>query len=179
MSSEDNRLDLLDKTLGRVIDWLKFAEAKNGALVAVGCAVLFGAFRVVSSLEIVSNYLEIYIVLYSLLIAASVVISLMSFIPRLEPPFWIRIGKKSNNDNPLFFGHACKYSKVSYLEIFDDYYGPSVEVAQKMETAICDQIVNNSKIAFIKYRMFNSAVFLFLAGILTPIGALLIYWMRK
>ena len=34
------QIDLLDKTLSKVADWLKFAEAKNGALVAVGCGKL-------------------------------------------------------------------------------------------------------------------------------------------
>lgn len=35
------RIGVLESTLKQTVDWLKFAEAKNGALVAVGCAVVF------------------------------------------------------------------------------------------------------------------------------------------
>lgn len=49
----------------------------------------------------------------------------------------------------------------------------------QIRIGFCDQIVNNSKISFIKYRVFSAAVFLFLAGVLTPLGALVLYWVRE
>ena len=45
------RLDVLESILKQVIDWLKFAEAKNGALVAVCCTTFFGSYRVYSTLS--------------------------------------------------------------------------------------------------------------------------------
>ena len=50
-----NRIDLLENTLKQIVDWLKFAEAKNGALVALGCATIFGVLRLYSSTSIESR----------------------------------------------------------------------------------------------------------------------------
>lgn len=174
----DRRIDLLDNTLKQVIDWLKFAEAKNGALVAVGFAVIFGSFKVYSSFNVENSFIAAYAISFIVFVTASVIISLASFIPRITPPFWINVPAKESGDNPLFFGHACKYSKSSYRDLFNNYVDDNVNNESKLELALCDQIVNNSKISYIKYLMFDSAVFLFLAGILTPVGALIYYWVR-
>ena len=173
------RIDFLESTLKQVIDWLKFAEAKNGALIAVGCATIFGVFRMYTSLNEVNGLITYYVITFLTLTAASVVLSLMSFIPRMDPPFWISMPEKLDTDNPLFFGHACKYSKRTYLDLFNKYIESSASNSLNIESAISDQIVNNSRIAFIKFSIFGSAVFLFLAGILTPVGALFLYWVKK
>lgn len=109
------RIDLLESTLKQVIDWLKFAEAKNGALIALGCAAIFGALRLYSSISIESISITSYVASFTIFVAAAVVISLTSFIPRITPPFWIKMPDKEQGDNPFFFGHACKYSKKSTL----------------------------------------------------------------
>jgi hypothetical protein len=176
---DKNRIGVLESTLKQIVDWLKFAEAKNGALVVVGCATIFGVFRIYSSFSIESGLVTLYAASFTIFVAAAIVISLTSFIPRIDPPFWIKMPNKEEGDNPLFFGHACKYSKRTYFELFNRYseLDPSKEC--QLELAFCDQIVNNSKISFIKYRVFSSAVFLFLAGVLTPLGALILYWVRE
>jgi hypothetical protein len=173
------RLDTLETTLKQVIDWLKFAESKNGALVAIGCVVIFGAYRAFSSFSGESDLITVYMISFILFIVASVVVALASFIPRIAPPFWIKMPEKEKGDNPLFFGHACKYSKFTYLELFNNHVEGGESNESKLELALCDQIVNNSKISFIKYQMFGSSVFLFLAGVLTPVGALIFYWVRE
>jgi hypothetical protein len=173
------RIDVLESTLKQVIDWLKFAEAKNGALVAVGCATIFGVLRLYSSLSLESVLAALYVGTFTIFVATAIVISLISFIPRVTPPFWIKMPNKEEGDNPLFFGHACKYSKRTYLDLFNRYSELDSHVECQLELAFCDQIVNNSKISFIKYQVFSSAVFLFLAGVLTPLGALVLYWVRE
>jgi uncharacterized membrane protein len=176
---EKERVSLLENTLKQVIDWLKFAEAKNGSLAVVCCAAIFGFFRVYSSLNDVNFYLTVYAVSFFILVSAAFIIALISFVPRITPPFWIQMAEKSDSDNPLFFGHACKYSKGAYLILFNKIIEPSTKDFLNLETALCDQIVNNSRIAFIKYSVFGSALFLFLAGVLTPVGAGLLYWVKK
>lgn len=175
----NNRIDLLDSTLKQVIDWLKFSEAKNGILVAVGCTVIFGFFRVSSSFNFDNGFVTAYAISFIICIATSVIISLSSFIPRITPPFWINMPAKEPGDNPLFFGHACKYSKSSYRDLFNSHVDENESNDSKLELALCDQIVINSRISYIKYQMFNSAAFLFLAGVLTPVGALIYYWVRE
>jgi len=176
---DKERIDVLESTLKQIVDWLKFAEAKNGALVAVGCAIIFGVLRLYSSFSIESVLVTLYVASFTIFVAAAIVISLTSFIPRVAPPFWIKMPNKEEGDNPLFFGHACKYSKRTYLELFNRYSQLDSHKECQLELAFCDQIVNNSKISFIKYRVFSSAVFLFLAGVLTPLGALVLHWVRE
>lgn len=173
-----DKVDLLESTLKQVVDWLRFAEAKNGALVAIGCATIFGVLRLYSTFPSGSALIELYVLSFTILVASSIILSLTSFIPMTSPPFWITMPSIKEGDNPLFFGHACKYSKRSYLELFNQYreFGPHKE--SQIELDICDQIVNNSKISFIKYRVFSYAVFCFLAGVLTPLGAFILYWVR-
>lgn len=173
------RVDLLESTLKQVIDWLKFAEAKNGALVALGCATIFGVLRLSLSIPIESIFITSYLASLGVFVAAAIIISLTSFIPRITPPFWIKMPEKEQADNPFFFGHACKYSKIKYLELFNLYAESDSYKETKLEVALCDQIVNNSRISFIKFRIFSAAVYLFLAGVLTPFGALILYWARE
>ena len=176
---DKERIGVLESTLNQIVDWLKFAEAKNAALVGIGCATIFGVVRLYSSLSIESDLITLYVTSFTIFVAAAIVISLTSFIPRVAPPFWIKMPDKEEGDNPLFFGHACKYSKRTYLELFNRYSELDSHKECKLELAFCDQIVNNSKVSFIKYRVFSSAVFLFLAGVLTPLGALVLYWVRE
>lgn len=174
-----DRIDLLENTLKQVVDWLKFAEAKNGALVALGCATIFGVLRLYSSASIESTFITTYVASFSVFVTAAIVLSLTSFIPRITPPFWIKMPEKEQEDNPFFFGNACKYSKIKYLELFNRYTELDSNKESKLEVALCDQIVNNSRISFIKYRMFCTAVYLFLAGVLTPFGVLVLFWVHE
>ena len=174
-----DRVELLENTLKQIVDWLKFAEAKNGAIVALGCATIFGVLRLYSSSSIESILIASYVASFSIFVATAIVLSLASFIPRVTPPFWIKMPKTEQADNPFFFGHACKYSKIKYLELFNRYTESESNKESKLEVALCDQIVNNSRISFIKYQMFSTAVYLFLAGVLTPFGALILYWVRE
>jgi len=175
---EPKKHEILQQTLISVNDWLKFAEAKNGAYIAVACSILFGLYSITSKNDDLDISLIIYIACFSVLISTSIVIAIASFIPRLTPPFWIKMDKKEEKDNPIFFGHACKYSKKTYLQLLDKKYGFTEGEVSAFEIDLVDQIINNSKIAFIKYRMFNSAVWLFISALLTPIGAA-IYWKVK
>lgn len=174
-----SKTELLEFTLEQVVDWLKYAEAKNGALLAIAGATLFGGTRTFNSLTDISALLNSYFVCFSLFVIASIILALSSFIPRLSPPFWIKFPEKKLTDNPLYFGHACKYDNQEYLELIASLTESSSSEFSKIDNALCSQIVINSKIAYIKYGMFTTAVFLFLASILTPLGALIIYIFKE
>tara|TARA_R110002072_G_scaffold284396_5_gene448668 strand:+ start:1308 stop:1832 length:525 start_codon:yes stop_codon:yes gene_type:complete len=169
-------IDILDKNLTKTNDWLKFAEAKNGALIALDCAVMLGVLRVTSSIDEISLPLLLYVTSLFILSGISLSISLASFLPRLKKPFWITISKKKESDNPFYFGDACKYSAHEYLQLLNIEGGSDNK--RFLEKA-ADQIVTNSKIAFMKYRLFTTAAWLFLSAILTPLGALIILTLRE
>lgn len=169
-------IDILDKNLTKTNDWLKFAEAKNGALIAVACAVMLGVLREAFSIDEISLPLLLYVSSFFVLSVISLSISLASFLPRLKKPFWVTIDEKKDSDNPFYFGDACKYTGYEYLKLLN-IEGAS-DHKRILEKA-ADQIVTNSRVAFMKYRLFTAAAWLFLSAILTPLGALIILTLRE
>lgn len=169
-----DEIDLLDKILSKTNEWLKFAEAKNGAIIAVVCSVMFGVNRIVGSLDEVPTYLLFYLAAFFSFSFISLVIALSSFIPRLKKPFWLRINEKGSNDNPFYFVDACKYDSYSYLKLLGITQSNN-KVAEKM----ADQIIINSRIATLKFSLFTSSAWLFLSALLTPLGAVFIWLLRE
>lgn len=159
-----DEIDLLDKTLSKTNDWVKFAEAKNGAMTAVVCTVIFGANKAVSDLNEVPNYLFAYFFSFFILSILSLVTAISSFIPRLKKPFWRKAEERSAHDNPFYFGHACKYDGYSYLKLMG-IENKNTGVTEKL----ADQIVINSRIASQKYSLFTGSAWLFLSALITGI----------
>lgn len=170
-----DEIDLLDKALSKTNDWLKFSEAKNGAIIAVVCTVMFGVSRIVGDLDEVSRYLLVYLAVFFSFSSLSLVIALSSFIPRLKQPFWLVSEEKSNCDNPFYFVDVCKYDAYSYLNLLGIAHSNDNNIAEKM----ADQIVVNSRIATIKFSLFTSSAWLFLSALLTPLGAIFIWLLRE
>ena len=169
-----DEIDLLDKTLSKTNEWLKFAEAKNGAIIAVVCSVMFGVNRIVLNLDEIPSHLIFYLYIFFAFSSLSLVIALSSFIPRLKKPFWLKIEEKSDNDNPFYFVDVCKYDAYSYLKLLGITLSNDNKVAEK----IADQIIINSRIASLKFSMFTSSAWLFLSALLTPLGAIFIWLLR-
>ena len=165
-------IDLLDKILSKANDWLKFAEAKNGVLIAVVCTVIFGIYKAVSDLENIHIFMVIYLISFFLFCLIALIISMLSFIPQLKPPFWLTVEERKENDNPFFFGHARKYNKCTYLKLLNIS-------DSTLNMLLADQIIINSKIAFMKYEMFSGAAWCFLSAFLTPIGALFVMMLKE
>ncbi|BFM20060.1 Pycsar system effector family protein [Gilvimarinus japonicus] len=169
-----DEIDLLDKILSKTNDWIKFAEAKNGAIIAVVCSFMFGANRILLNLDDVPGYLILYLYVFFVFSFLSLVIALSSFIPRLRKPFWLKTEEKSDNDNPFYFFDACKYDAYSYLKLLGITLSNN-KVAEKM----ADQIIVNSRITSLKFSLFTSSAWLFLFALLTPLGAIFIWLLRE
>jgi len=160
----------LEDILNRTNDWLKFAETKNGAFVALDCAIIFGLCRLFLSFESPSQYLMIYIYLGVLMLLCAVIVGFLSFIPRLTPPWAVKFPTKLNSINIFYFGDICSLTPRTYL---DEYYKACNEQGNYTELDIqySKQIVINSKIAFIKYSQFNIVTWFTISALITPIGA--------
>jgi len=170
-------IDTLKDTLSKVNDWIKFAEAKNAANVAFCSAGIFAMSRMILSAESLHKLLLIYMCFVISLLVVSSALSLLSFIPQLKTP-WVHIGNRDNNDNVLYFGHACKYSANVYL---DKIYFGKAENSEKynLELLYAEQIVINSRVALIKFKQFDMAILFTLTAILSPVGGALIYKLRN
>ena len=173
MNINTEKIAQLQNTYNQMIEWVKFAEQKNGALVAFGGAVLFGASRLVMSANEIPQVVMYYYILFCVLVGASALTAIISFIPSLDEET-----KKAYSINPLFYGDACKYSKEEYWWLFNNRFGGNPSEAG-LEMALCDQIVINAWVAYKKYSMFTIGVWLFLGAVLTPVGALIIWLTKK
>lgn len=170
-------IDTLRDTLSKVNDWVKYAEAKNAANIAFSSASIFGVSRIMLSKPDLSDYIHYYSYLIISLLALSLVLSLISFIPKLKTP-WINIGNCEENDNLLYFGHACKYSGSKYLDKL--YLGNAANSKNyEVELMYSNQIVINSKVAYTKFGLFDLAIKFSISAIITPLYWVYDYWQRS
>ena len=170
-------IETLRDTLSKVNDWIKFAEAKNAANTAFCSASIFGLTRITLGIESINIFLKCYLVFIIILLAISLSLSLMSFIPSLKIP-WLHIGKREKDDNLLYFGHACKYNGSKYLDFLYNNK-PHKSDNYEIEISYSNQIVINSKIAYIKYKQFDMAMWFTLTAIISPVGYLIAIYMKN
>ncbi|EJL6463916.1 hypothetical protein NMR75_003846 [Vibrio cholerae] len=162
--------------MSKINDWIKYAEAKNAANIAFCSASIFGVSRLALAQEELPMSIAYYSIMVVVLLMLSIVMSFMSFIPRLKSP-WVFIGERSDSDNLLYFGDACKYSGVSYLKkLYEGKDGTSENYS--IELMYANQIVVNSKVAYMKFKSFDVAVMFTISSVVTPIGACLLYCLR-
>ncbi|MBN2825111.1 MAG: hypothetical protein JXQ76_07310, partial [Campylobacterales bacterium] len=121
-----------------VNDLLKFAEAKNGAIVTLNGVVVFGIVQ--TNIETIA--LQIYTVMVVFLLLASIIISLLSFIPKLNSPY-INLGTPTPEDNLIYFGDIAKYTPAQYYTKIKETL-PTID--ETLEMYYIHQIVINSKI---------------------------------
>lgn len=171
----------LQKIFTNVNDWLKFAEAKNAALLALTGAATLSILNLDSTK--VSCSLFCYLTHVTLpLLGITIIIVLASFIAHTKPFF---VSKKSQNqlpeDNLLFFGDVSKYKAEEYLQALYDKgsLDKNAEIIRSIELEYAQQIVYNSKIAATKYKLFNTALLLLFSAILTPVVAVPLYFIYK
>ncbi|MEO7522337.1 MAG: hypothetical protein ABIW79_11025 [Gemmatimonas sp.] len=80
----------LERILTRVIDWLKFAEAKNAALVTVDVGAIAGVIGWLASEPGVPLWLAPWLKGSVALLVLSAVVALASFLPVLDVP-WLKL----------------------------------------------------------------------------------------
>lgn len=167
----------LANILDRTNDWLKFAEAKNAAILILNCAVLFGALQSLNNEAPLPLLMEWFLINLIFFLVAGTIFSAASLISRLNPPLWIKFPARKANPNILYFGDISSLSEDSYLV---EYY-KTLEIQRepsKLDSQYANQIVTNSKIAYIKYRLFNVSAWLSMCAFLTPLGALYFYMVK-
>lgn len=150
----------LQYIFGNVNSWLNFAEAKNGALIAINASVIMGALT--------SDKIEKNIVVVALLILLTISLycSLLSFVPltgnsvdkKLE--FW---SKKNNaSENLYLYSYIAKYGlrDLEYKRYFDDLKRDAglQETMNKDYEYMIQEIIYNSKIVCRKYGLFSWAL---------------------
>ncbi|MDT5267964.1 MAG: hypothetical protein QOH49_150 [Acidobacteriota bacterium] len=153
-----------------VNEWLKFAEAKNAAIIAADAAASFGALTLVLSKDnLPAFWLYIYLHSFTFFVALSAIVALLSVIPKTKVLLNKPKEERQANDNLLFYGHIAKYTPEEYLTELRKRYEEHEPKNSGLEFDYAQQITINSQITLRKYDFFRYASWLALTGILTPL----------
>lgn len=172
-------MDAMRETLSQVNDWLRFAEAKNGVLVATSGVAIWGCLRIVMLREY-SCYVDIYFSIAAVFFALGFVTSLLSFLPVLNYRWIIPAAPADCGQNLLFFGHLAAFSKTQLINSYRKATGSDDASTTELDRMYAEQIIMNSRIALAKFGLFERAVTFVLWGALTPLIAVpLLFFSKK
>lgn len=166
----------LEAVYKSVFEWLKFAEAKNGALVGVTGVFCVNLVKYIFDYKVYENFwVSAYLLPLLLFASSSMIMALLSFVPQTKIGWiWGRL-TSSNRNNVLFFGEIRNLSPEQYLEQFLSALGQEKRDFSQFERDYANQIVVNSTICYKKYNFFRLGIWLLLCGIITPIFGILLY----
>ena len=178
---KNNPEERLKFIFNNVNEWLKFAEAKNGAILAFNGAAIFAILSYIKKIPVIINPLLIYLLLATFLI--SILVNLITFIPILNALFKSRIIKsnslKKTKLNLVFYRDIAKLSNKDFLNKFYKTYYPAIKNENSsFEQDLSNQIVNNSIITYTKMLLFKISAVIEFLGIFTFIISMLIMWLK-
>lgn len=153
-------------------DWLKFAEAKHGGLIALNAGLVVG---ILSSYTNIQNFIYKPTILIAIIcFGISVFLSIISQFPVTQN---ILFNKKTvQNPNLYFFGHLSHFDNQTFIDEFkktDMSFTPS-----KLDTDLINQILVNAEIAQAKFSFFKfaSSLTAFGSGLIVLSSIMKILW---
>ena len=159
-----------------VSDWLKFAEAKNAAIMAIGGIFLSAILSIPLEAHIL---FKAYAWSATIFLGVSAFIAICSFVPQLKIPIFFR---QSIDENPST-QVLVYFADIAAMELEDFKSAIMRDLGTKelsaLELHYVQQIHTNSCIALRKFAFFNVAVWFLVASIFTPLGCLALLIMKK
>lgn len=161
-----------------VIDWLKFAEAKNATLLAGNLAIIFGASKIALFSEAqMFTWVWFYFISIAGFCGLSAVCCLLSIVPQIKIPFSLSGDGKNASSNLVFYGTIASHTPETYADALQKCLNVTFNPVEKL---LAGQIVINSQVANRKYRFFKVAAWLTLSAFLTPVlGGFLVLTCRE
>lgn len=145
-----------------VNDWLKFAEAKHGALMVLNSGVVFGV------LSVRKDYPQVPPLVFMLVLGClglSLLFSFVSLFPRSRKT---SINKpKPKNTNLFFNGHLALYDLEDLKHELNNRLGTS-HAFNALEEDLASQVIIASAIAAKKYRLFIYALIATASAFIIP-----------
>ena len=155
-----------ENQLERTNFWLSFAEAKNGAIIAINVALI-------AVLITIFDKAPIFCVIAISCFLASCILGLISFIPNTKSRPDVNIMTSGEELNLLFYGDVAsietteRYIKLSINRYFSD---KGMTLVNELVYDLAREVLINSRIAIKKYKCFKNAVKVdFIALVLTII----------
>jgi hypothetical protein len=150
---------LLSGALARTIDLLKYAETKNAALLTFSSASTVGSINFLTTKSSLPWGYDLAFKVALPLFSVSALVSLCSFVPRLDPRDFFRRQVPNPAPNLLFFGDAAKIGADRADETFRKAYqpAPNRSATDRYLNDLAVQIAVNGEIARRKFGFFNFA----------------------
>jgi len=153
-------------------DWLKFAEAKNAALIAIlGVFIRF----YIAGLESSVFYVKLYSLTALPIISIALFVAVLSFIPKVDFQKITRISfnKKTVDCNVIFFENISHMNVSEYRELLSKKLEATFN---SFDLDVINQVYANACIASRKYAMFRIAVVFTVLAIFTPLSGFILYF---
>ncbi|MCA9878369.1 MAG: hypothetical protein KC442_11325 [Thermomicrobiales bacterium] len=163
--------------LVRVIDWLKFAEAKNTAAVGLSSTALGVIVTFLVAGPPVPELAGVGLSIGAVFLMISLMLAVASFLPstNLEKHLLGARAEPAPSDNLLYYGHVARYEPRALARaVATHYFGHTGEAAEPSRYAVdlAGQIVTNARITVRKLDFFRYSLQLFAAGVLIASAAM-------
>jgi hypothetical protein len=173
MASELNRdvESRLSELLIRVIDWLKFAEAKNTGAVGLSSTGLGVIVTFLVAGPPVPAIAGAGLGIGAVALMVSLMLAVASFLPstNLEKHLSGDRNLPSASDNLMFYGHIARYEPRALAQAIAEHYFDQPEkafVPSKLAIDLAGQVVANARITVRKLELFKNSLLLFGGGVL-------------
>ena len=164
----ENRLaDLLN----RVIDWLKFAEAKNTGAVGLSSTGLGVIVTFLVAGPPIPPLAGAGLGIGAVTLMVSLMLAVASFLPSTDIEKHL-LGKRETptaRDNLLFYGHLERYEpRALVVAVAEHYFEQAADsfTPSKLAIDLAAQIVTNARITVRKLNLFRYSLLLFGFGVL-------------
>jgi hypothetical protein len=164
--SQDAYVQMLTANLQRVLDFLKFAEAKNAALLALASAWIGATLNLECNGKVLPSGLTISIPVALLFALCAGVLAMISFLPRLHLPSFLG-GKRAGPHPPnlLYFGDISALPiKTLEQDMPARYLTTGQGYRDEYIHDLTVQLSVNSAITMRKMRLFNWGMRFILVG---------------
>ena len=160
-----------------MIDFLKFAEAKNAALLTFASAWILASVNLLNGSSALSSQWRFGFTAALPLFAIAALLGLYSFLPKTLLSSFHKDPEQKKA--LLYFGDAATFAPAAYKDrIRDRYYPPDDESATRNYLDdLSVQIAVNSQITTRKLKIFNIGAIVVVVALLTlTVPALLALW---
>ncbi|MFK0207249.1 Pycsar system effector family protein [Agrobacterium sp. NPDC090283] len=166
----------LTLSLSRVVEFLKFAETKNAALLTFASASIVASVSNLNNIALADDWKIAFTFALPLFVLAAL-IALYSFLPKTLLNHFHKDPDQSKA--LLYFGDAATFAPAAYKQrVWERYYPPENEsVTQNYLDDLAIQIAVNSQITKRKLVIFNiGALIIFLAILIVGTPGILNLW---
>ena len=169
--------DKLFDILSHSIDWVRYAESKNGALIVLNTLIVI---RLIFQITVFSGLAQLLFIISILLFFCSIILCCISFIPVIN---YKSLNTLSSHEHPtgklydlLLSKDDLDYSPEQWLKIYCNQHEISYDKIKKIDLNYAEQILIQKKIRFRKYRLFNRSLFILIIGFIFLFSASVLHF---